>query len=43
MGGVGLITEQLKQLRQASYDVRDMHKSPWDRRDTQHLAPLEFK
>jgi hypothetical protein len=38
----GKITEQLKHLRQASYDVKAMHRSDWDRRDMVHLAPIEF-
>ena len=39
---VGIITEQLKRLQQASLDVRDVHTSMWDRHDMQHLAPVEF-
>ena len=39
----GMITDQLKHLRQASYDARDMHVSDWDRRDMQHFAPIEVE
>jgi len=38
----GLVTEQLKHLRSASYDVRRMHQSDWDRRDMIYIAPVEF-